>query len=446
MDVETEIHCDLAVIGAGMAGMAASLFAANRGIDTVQIGIASQIIFSSGLLDLLAVHPVEEGRTWDNPWEALDRLSSDLPDHPYSRIKKSHIRKALAETVVFLADSGLAYQVDEERNSHVITSLGTLKQTYYVPRTMWNGVQALHEKKPGLIIDIRGLRGFSARQIAETLKPVWPGVRHERIEFPDMRSVQEMYTEPMARSLAVPENRKKLADIIRPLIKDARIVGVPAILGMQDSQDVQQDLEDMIGVPLFEIPTMPPSIPGLRIRETFEMKLPEKGVRLKYRNRVSRISKNNDEFLLEVGNDAPVSRIHARGVILATGRFLGKGLYADRKTIREPLLDLPVYQPGVRPEWHRFDFMDPRGHLINQAGLEIDDRFRPLDGSGKPADDNLFAAGSILAHQDWMRMKCGSGLAIATAYAAVKAFLETTSKIRSVRKAVSWSKSRKDPG
>ena len=44
MDVETEIHCDLAVIGAGMAGMAASLFAANRGIDTVQIGIASQII------------------------------------------------------------------------------------------------------------------------------------------------------------------------------------------------------------------------------------------------------------------------------------------------------------------------------------------------------------------------------------------------------------------
>jgi glycerol-3-phosphate dehydrogenase subunit B len=32
----------------------------------------------------------------------------------------------------------------------------------------------------------------------------------------------------------------------------------------------------------------------------------------------------------------------------------------------------------------------------------------------------LFAAGSILAHQDWMRMKCGSGLAIATAYAAVE--------------------------
>jgi glycerol-3-phosphate dehydrogenase subunit B len=28
-----------------------------------------------------------------------------------------------------------------------------------------------------------------------------------------------------------------------------------------------------------------------------------------------------------------------------------------------------------------------------------------------------------LAHQDWIRMKCGSGLAIATAFGAVKAFM-----------------------
>jgi len=45
-----------------------------------------------------------------------------------------------------------------------------------------------------------------------------------------------------------------------------------------------------------------------------------------------------------------------------------------------------------------------------------------LDDSGQPAFENLFAAGSILAHQDWMRQKCGAGLAIATAYSAVKAF------------------------
>jgi glycerol-3-phosphate dehydrogenase subunit B len=66
---------------------------------------------------------------------------------------------------------------------------------------------------------------------------------------------------------------------------------------------------------------------------------------------------------------------------------------------------------------------DPRGHPINRAGLETDAFFRPLDRSGDPAYRNLFAVGSILAHQDWMRMKCGSGLAVSTAFKAVNAFV-----------------------
>ncbi len=86
-------------------------------------------------------------------------------------------------------------------------------------------------------------------------------------------------------------------------------------------------------------------------------------------------------------------------------------------------IDLPVYQPEERKAWHRDDFLDPRGHPINRAGLEIDDDFHPLDSSGRPAFQTLFAAGSILAHQDWMRMKCGSGLAIGTAFGAVQAFI-----------------------
>ena len=36
----------------------------------------------------------------------------------------------------------------------------------------------------------------------------------------------------------------------------------------------------------------------------------------------------------------------------------------------------------------------------------------------------IFAAGIILAHQDWTRMKCGSGLSVATAYGAIKSLLD----------------------
>jgi len=60
---------------------------------------------------------------------------------------------------------------------------------------------------------------------------------------------------------------------------------------------------------------------------------------------------------------------------------------------------------------------------MNQAGLEIDAAFRPLDTNGRPAFPSLFAAGSILAHQDWKRTKSGVGIAVATAYGAVKSFV-----------------------
>jgi glycerol-3-phosphate dehydrogenase subunit B len=91
-------------------------------------------------------------------------------------------------------------------------------------------------------------------------------------------------------------------------------------------------------------------------------------------------------------------------------------------TIKESIFNLPVSQPEGRQDWHQDRFFGLNGHAVNQAGLEIDALLRPLDANGQPAFENLFAAGIILAHQDWSRMKCGSGLSVATAYAAIKAF------------------------
>ena len=132
----------------------------------------------------------------------------------------------------------------------------------------------------------------------------------------------------------------------------------------------------------------------------------------------------NGNFELSIGRLNREHTVVCQGVILASGRFIGGGLHADRKRIQETIFDLPVFQPSNRTQWHRRNFLDLRGHLVNRAGLEIDETFRPLDQSGRPAFPTLFAAGSILAHQDWKRQKCGSGLAIATAFGAVKSFIQ----------------------
>jgi len=418
------IDCELLIIGAGMTGMAASLFAGNRNIETVQVGITSEMIFASGLLDLMGVHPMEHKTKRKDPWEGIKALCRDIPDHPYAKIPPTLIHEAFEELVTFLNASGLAYVRHEEQNALVLTPVGTLKPSYFIPRTMWNGVQALQTKAPCLIVDIEGLKGFSARQIVASFRSHWPGLNHATISFPGSVNTGEVYLEPLARSLVIPQTREKLADELRPHLKDARFVGMPAVFGIQNSQRILSDIEKQVGVPMFEIPTMPPSIPGLRIKEIFESNLPAKGVQRFFQKRVMDVKTEAKCFVVQIGDTSPETLIRTRGIVLASGRFLGKGLSADRKQIRESIFNLPVHQPVKRNEWHCYEFLDPSGHPVNRAGLETDDRFRPLDRSGKIAHDKLFAAGSILAHQDWMRQKCGSGLAIATAYAAVNAFRE----------------------
>ncbi|MCP4110428.1 MAG: anaerobic glycerol-3-phosphate dehydrogenase subunit B [Desulfobacteraceae bacterium] len=418
------INCDLLVIGSGMAGMAASLFAAKKGINIVQAGMTSELSFASGLLDLMGVHPAKESRIWDNPWAGIETLIKDIPDHPYAHMKKEDIRQALDEFMAFLNSVGLPYKANPDRNSQIVTPVGTVKTTYCVPRSMWNGVKALQEKQPCLLADFIGLKGFSARQIKEAFKEKWPSLRSARFSFPS--HAPELYTEHMARELEKPETCQKLAEDILPYVKDSQVVGLPAVLGITRNKEVVSNMEKYLNVPVFEIPTIPPSVAGIRLKKIFEVELPKLGVKPLLQQKVTRAesSGNTGDLIFEVGSPDSGTTVCAKGVILASGRFFGKGLYSDREGVYETIFNLPVHQPDSRSYWHEKDLFDTRGHMINQAGLETDEFLRPLDKSGGPAFNTLFAAGSILAHQDWIRMKCGAGLAIATACHAVNSFLE----------------------
>lgn len=426
-DLQTT-RTELAIIGTGFAGLAAALFATKNGITTSQIGISGGILYASGYLDLMGVHPIKNQQTWDNPWAAIDALIKDTPNHPYARVSKADIRESLDQFTGFLNEIGLPYKKQEDRNTGVITPIGTVKTTYCVPESMWNGVAALSDERPMLIIDFWGLKGFSAMQIAEMLQTRRPNVKAARIPFPSVDMAIDLYPERMARSMELQENVVKLADEIRPHLNGAQVLGLPAILGIHGTEAILSQLKNLLGCDVFEIPTIPPSITGLRIKEKAEAALVERGVHLFAQKRVIGVKPNKKGgFMLDIGDRAgeePEHRVEADGVILASGRFLGMGLHAGRKKIQETLFDLPVFQPGDRSDWHHKNFFDPSGHGINQAGLEIDDTFRPLNREGQPVFANLFAAGSILAHQDWIRQKCGAGLAVSSAYAAVGSFLK----------------------
>ncbi|OQY47915.1 MAG: hypothetical protein B6240_05210 [Desulfobacteraceae bacterium 4572_87] len=424
MPEDTTTPCDLAIIGCGLSGMAAALFAAQKGFSTVQVGVSGGLMFATGLMDVMGTHPLETGHGWTDPWAAIDALSKDIPRHPYARIPTDLIREALENVVSFLGENGLSYVKSGENNSEIMTLLGTTKQSYYIPRTMWDGVLALRDKRPCLIVGFDQLKDFSATQITGGLRDEWPGLRSLNISLSEITTAAPLVSgDILARDMEMPGNLAKLVRLIRPHLMDAESVGLPAILGMRRPLETIETLSRELGASVFEIPTTPLSVPGLRLNEAFTQGLAERGVTLFFPERILSWEKGNDgAILLAVGQGPQKKWIRAKGVILATGRFWAHGLRADRDRIRETVFDLPVHQPKERNEWHREDFLDLRGHPVNRAGLTIDKQFRPLNHAGKPALENLFAAGSILAHQDWMRMKCGSGMSISSAYAAVEAF------------------------
>ncbi|MCP4626708.1 MAG: anaerobic glycerol-3-phosphate dehydrogenase subunit B [bacterium] len=413
---------DLVIIGAGMAGMAAAVFAAGRGISTAIVGSLGESWFTGGLIDLMGVHPIAEGRTWRDPWAAIEAVKKDIPNHPYARLPEDDINMSLQEFDAFLDNAGLPYCSHEGLNSNLITAFGAIKTTHGIPQTMWPGVAAFSRKAPCLIVDFKGLKGFSASLIAQRLKAAWPGLKTLSIPSIYGDRVHEINPVPLARDLEIAEYRQKLAGLIKPHAKDVEFVGLPAVLGIHQPDQVIEELGELLGKPVFEIPAMPPSIPGMRLKEAFLRFLPANKVHCKFQKHLLKAAPTSDgEFLLGIGRSAHEDSIRANAVLLATGRFLGGGLQSDHTTVTEPIFDLPVFQPENRELWHGDRLFEPGGHAINQAGLETDPMMRPLDTNGQPAFENLFAAGIILAHQDWTRMKCGSGLSIATAYGAVKA-------------------------
>jgi len=224
----------------------------------------------------------------------------------------------------------------------------------------------------------------------------------------------------LARALESRQTRERTIALIKPLLGDARVVGLPAVLGLARSREVHAAFEAGLGVPVLEIPTLPTSVPGLRLLGALEAVASAHGVTRRPQTRVRALTLDGSKAMLDLEGAPGGERVCASAVVLATGRFSGQGLAADRQGVRESLLGLPVQQPAARDAWHQRDFLDPAGHAINRAGLRVDAAWRPLDRSGRPAWPRLFAVGSILAQQDWMRSKCGSGLAIATAWAAIE--------------------------
>jgi glycerol-3-phosphate dehydrogenase subunit B len=301
------------------------------------------------------------------------------------------------------------------------TALGATIQAALAPESFAAG----DLRTPGalLIAGPAGWRDFYPRLCADNLARAGYPARGATFDLPEMASLSRFDATPvgLARLFERPEVRERVAGQLRPQLDGATRVGLPAVIGLERYAEAWQDLQERLGVPVFEIPTLPPSVPGMRLYHAFKAALLKLGVPILLDMTATR---GLVEGKRATGVGAPpVVRdrpYRAETIILATGGLYGGGIVSDHTAaLREAIFGLPLYVPGGLGDWFAPQFLSDRGHPIHQAGVRANRQMQPVDEAGSIILANVRIAGRLLAHHDPLAEGSTEGIWLASASRAV---------------------------
>ena len=198
----------------------------------------------------------------------------------------------------------------------------------------------------------------------------------------------------------------------------------PAALGIASPHDVWSELEHGLGRPVFEVPTLPPSVPGMRVFAVLRDALRRAGGSLLLNNvvvgaehdqrprqhvaRPGRAARGAPRRRLDRDRDGRVRQRRARARLRLDGardgaRAAGRGRARSRARAR------------FEPQYFA-------AHPIARAGVAVDDRLRPV-GARRAGFENVLVAGATLAGAEPWKEKSGDGLSLSTGHMAAELVL-----------------------
>ncbi len=408
------------VVGAGLAGLVAGLRLAQLG---AQVSVVSKgsggLRLSTGTVDVLGYAP---GRVEDVA-AAVARVGRERPEHPYARLA-GVLDEALGwfrEAVAALRPEG-----DGRRNMLLPTAVGVARPTALAPAAIAAG--RLDGPARFAVVGLRSLRDFFPALLADNLSRAGLGhpveARPLTLSWSGRPGWADVSTLVHARALDVPAERGLLADELRPMMEPGETVLLPAVVGLARPAEAWDDLQERLGAPVAEVPTIPPSVPGIRMEGLFLAGAVPRGGELVLGPDAVGIEGGRGRATgVRVHQAARTRAVPADAVVLATGGFASGGIDLDsRGHLRETVAGLPVAgppagDPGLSPK-----ALDPQP--LMRAGLVVDDAMRPLDPGGAPLWSNLHAVGALVAGAEPWREKSGEGIAIAGGYRAATAIME----------------------
>jgi glycerol-3-phosphate dehydrogenase subunit B len=416
---------DTVVIGAGLAGLTAALRLAEAGqrVAVLAKGVGATHL-APPTIDVLGYANGPVG----SPAQALPEFAAANPEHPYRQLSTELLRGSLDWFKNRLSDQGYRGGLDE--NFFLPTAVGAAKPTALLPETMAAG--DLRQGGRFVFVGLRGLKDFFPAYLADNVaraeRPGDAPVTTRVVELaPPLGQAGDVSSLGFARRFEQPDFRDAVLTQLDRNLVPGEIVGFPAVLGIGGAGEVWRELEARLGHAVFEVPTLPPSVPGIRVYETMTSALRRQGARLVIGSTVAGAERSNGRLEGVVAHTAGRPLTYRAGsFVLATGGFASAGLELDSTgKVREPVFDLPVAGlPGANEPLFGAGYFDE--HALSRAGVAVDESRRPINGEGAPIYENLHAAGATLAGAVPWREGSGNGLSLASGYAAASAILEAS--------------------
>jgi glycerol-3-phosphate dehydrogenase subunit B len=403
---------DTLVIGAGPAGLLAAWTARRRGarVRVLASGIGTTHV-SPGWISVLS--------TDDALRPALRSWIEKHPMHPYALVGPEALQDGLSALREVSAEARLDYAGDLQSNFRLPTALGAVVNAAVVPESF----EAGDLRKPGamLIVGPDGWRDFFPKLCARNLARQGFSAQAATFDLPELHASRFDPTPvTLARLFDRAELRQQVAAQLKPRLGGATRVGFPAVLGLERSAESWHDLSDRLGVPVFEIPTLPPSVPGIRLFNAFKGALTRAGVQVLLDMSATRgLVEGNLASAVIVASAVREQTFSAATIILATGGLYGGGITTDHTgAMREAVFGLPLQQPGGLDAWFEPEFLGEHGHPVNHAGVRTNSDLQPVGATGRVVLENVRIAGRLLAGCNAQSEGSTEGVWLATGYRA----------------------------